>query len=154
MSSPGAQAELNEMLQLNPSLTTLFPGGLQQLTQEGMALVAVNPNPSAAGFASNVNVLVKPDPDYSDSDLNELASGLPAELARVGAESTGSRVVTFDGHRALRATDVLALNTPGGAKVSVGQTQYYVSANGFFYVVTLSGADPELATIANTFSTA
>jgi hypothetical protein len=40
-----------------------------------------------------------------------------------------------------------------GGQATVDQSQYYVSANGFLYIITLSGNDPALATIANTFST-
>ncbi len=101
--SPGAQAAINQMVQVNPSLRSLFPGGAQQLAADGIALVAIDPSPTGNGSASNVNVLARPDLTYSDSELNQLASELPRELSRAGATSTGSRIVVFDGHRALRA---------------------------------------------------
>ena len=151
--SPGAQAAINQMVQVNPSLKSLFPGGAQQLAADGIALVAIDPSPTASGSASNVNVLARPDLTYSDSELNQLASELPAELSRAGVRSTGIRIVVFAGHRALRATDMLPLKTPSGAQVTIDQTQYYVSGNGFLYVITLSGDDPAMTTIASSFST-
>jgi hypothetical protein len=151
--SPGARAAFDQVLQLNPGMRSLFPGGLQQLAQDGIVLLAINPDPGADGYASSVNVIAKPDLTFSDSDLNTIAAELPAEESRAGATNTGTSIVTFDGHRALRATDALPLKLLSGGQATVDQSQYYVSANGFLYIITLSGNDPALATIANTFST-
>lgn len=151
--SPGAQATMNELEQSNPDLRSSFASNAIQLAEEGTALLAINPVAGSDGFASNINVVAKPDLTFSTSDLSQIAASLPAEYAKIGGTVTGTSYLAFDGHQALRSTDILSLNTPLGGHVNVEQTQYFVGANGFLYVLTLSGTDPDLAAIASSFST-
>ena len=150
--SPGAQAAMNEIEQSNPDLRSVMKTSAAQLAVQGITLLAINPVSGPDGFASNVNVTARPDLTFSGSDLQQIAASLPGEYAKLGATFTGSSDVTLNGREALRATDTLPLNTPLGARVDVPQTQYYEGANGFVYVVTLSGNDSNLAAIASTFS--
>jgi hypothetical protein len=151
--SPGAQAAMNEIEQSNPGLRSSLAQSAIQLAESGMGLMAINPALGPDGFASNINVVAKPDLTFSASDLSQIAANLPSEYAKLGGTITGTSYVTYDGNRALRATDTLPLNTPLGTRINVTQTQYFVGANGFLYVVTLSGSDPNMAIIASTFST-
>jgi hypothetical protein len=61
--------------------------------------------------------------------------------------------VTVAGHEALRSTDTLPLTTAAGTHVNASQSQYFLGANGFLYAITISGTDPNLAAIVNSFST-
>ena len=151
--SPGAQAAMNEIEQSNPDLQSSFGQSAIKLAEQGIALMAINTQVDAAGFASNVNVEAKPALTFSASDLPQIAASLPTEYAKLGGTITGITYLTFDGHQALRSTDTMSLNTPLGTHISVSQTQYFVGANGFLYALTLSGSDPDLAAIASSFST-
>ena len=153
VTSPGAQAAINQLEQTNPNLDTSFGQSALRLAEQGIVMMAVSVTPNAEGFSSNVNVTAKPDLTYTDADLTKIASQLPAELSKLGATSVHTSYVTFDGRRALKSTDSLPLNTPSGTKILVDQTQYFVGTNGLLFAITLSGNDPALATIASSFST-
>ena len=151
--SPGAQAAMNEMEQSNPNLRSAFATSALQLAEKGMALLAINPVADSQGFASNVSVDAQPDLTYSSGDLVQIASALPGEDARLGATMTGTSYVSIGGHEALRASSTLPVTTPAGAHIEVAQTQYYSGANGFVYIVTLTGSDADMAAIAASFRT-
>jgi hypothetical protein len=152
-SSPGAQAAINELAQSNPNLRSTFGQSALQLAEQGMALVALNPVVGSDGFAANVNVVAKPDLTFSSGDLSQIAAALPTELAKLGGTVTGTSYLTLGGHEALRSTDTLPITTLAGTHLKVSQSQYFVGANGFVYAITISGTDPNLAAIANSFST-
>jgi hypothetical protein len=152
--SPGAQAAMNEIVQSNPNLRSSIGTSAIQLSEKGMALLAINPVAGPDGIAANINVLARPDLTFSAGDLSKLAAALPGEYAKLDATSTGISYVTIDGHQAVRATDTLPLNTPAGTRVNVHQTQYFIGANGFLYALTLSGDDPNMTAIASSFSAA
>jgi hypothetical protein len=71
----------------------------------------------------------------------------------MGGTITGTSYVTLSGHEALRFTGILPVTTPLGTRINVPETQYYEGANGFLYLVTLSGSDPNIPAIASSFST-
>lgn len=153
MNSPGAQAAMNEVAQANPAYKSTFAQGALKMAESGMVLMAINPVPDASGFASNVNVVAKPAPGFSQSDLQQLAAVVPAQLARVGITVTGTSTATIGGQAAMRMAMTQTLNTPTGTQLTVDETQYYVGANDFLFVITLSGDDPALTTIPSTFAT-
>ena len=151
--SPRAQAAISDIEQSNPDLRSALGESAIRLAQSGTALLAINPAVGPDGFASDINVIAKPDPTLSASDLLQLQATLPSEYAKLGGRSTGSSYVTLDGKQALRATDTLPLKTSLGKTISVSQTQYFLGANGFIYVITFSGNDHNMAAIASSFST-
>lgn len=152
-SSPGAQAAINEIERLNPGLGSALGTSAVNLAERGMLLLAVDPAAAPDGFTSSMNVVAKPDLVYSASSLTQLEAQLPGEYAKVGATITGSTIVTFDHRKALRATSSWLVNTPSGRQANIQQTQYFLGANGLLFVLTLSGTNPALPTIASTFST-
>ncbi|MGH9121088.1 MAG: hypothetical protein ACRDYC_03955 [Acidimicrobiales bacterium] len=152
-SSPGEQAALREMEQMNPDLGSSLSQGASQLSQSGIRLVAINPVEGSDGLTSNLFVIAQKASNYSSSLLYQMADAFPAAVAEVGGTVTGTSFVTIDGHRALRATDTVSMFGPLGTETVIDQTVYAVGANGFVYSITLTGNDPDMAAIASTFST-
>lgn len=149
--SPGAQAAMNEIEQANPNLRSAFAMSAIQMAEKGMALMAINPVTDSQGFASNVNVEAQPDLTYSAGDLAQIAAAVPGEEARLGATMTGTSYVSIGGRRALRVSSTLPITTLVGTHIVVPQIQYYTGANGFVYIVTLTGSDAHMAAIASSF---
>jgi hypothetical protein len=149
----GAQAAMNEVERDNPKLNTGQMKSAIQLAQAGTVVWAVNPTPGTGGFNSNVAVLAKPDVTFSDSDLSVLEASLPAQYAKIGITITNTNITTLDGLSALQVETVFHINTPLGTPISVDETQYFLGANGFLFVINLAGDSPDLSTIASTFAT-
>jgi hypothetical protein len=152
ITSPGAQAAITQIEQSNPKLGSAFGQSALSMAESGMVLMAINPVPEG-NFAANVNVVAHPAPAFSDSDLSQIRSSLATTYSKLGAKVTGTSYMTLDNHRALRETDIISLNLPDGSTVRVNQTQYFLGANGFVFEITLTGDDPNLNTIANSFVT-
>ena len=114
--------------------------------------MAIDPD-STGSSAPNVNVVVKGDPEFSDSQLSQLGSTLQSEYAQVGAKILGYRMVSLADYTALKVNDVISVSGPDGSKVSVKETQYFLGSAGKLYVITDSGSGPELGVIASTFRT-
>lgn len=151
--SPGAQTAMNEMEQSNPAIRSVFASSAAQLVEKGIVLLAINPVADPDGHPSSVNVIALPDLTFSGSELSQIATNFPNAYAKMGGTITGTSYVTLSGHEALRFTGILPVNTPLGTRINVPETQYYEGANGFLYLVTLSGSDPNIPAIASSFST-
>ena len=153
ITSPGAQAAMNELSQANPKLRSTLGQSALQLAESGMVLMAINPVLGSQGLASNVNIVAKPDLTYSDTDLPQIAAQVSNEYSKLGGKIANTAYVTLDGRKALRITGALPVNSPDGTRATADQVQYYVGANELIFVITLTGDDPALQEVASTFST-
>jgi hypothetical protein len=149
LTSPGAVAAMQEIEANNPDLAALGSGS--SLVAEGMKFFAINPALDAS-LAASVNVDVRPALGVTDGDLSQLAAELPGEYQRLGATLLGTTTISMAGHQALQATIELPINDLSGNQVTADEVQDFVAANSFVYVVTLTGTNPDLASIAATFS--
>jgi hypothetical protein len=151
-SSPGAAAAFQQLAQDNPKWKAAIGSNLATLISRGMKFLATEPNRQAA-VQSTVNVVVEPAPGIQDSDVTQLGDQASSELEKAGATVLGTRVITVDGHQALQVSISSNFKDPLGDNVTGPETQYYVGANDFAYIITLSGTGPELSTIVGTFRT-
>jgi hypothetical protein len=148
--SPTAQATIDELEKSNPNLQTALGSGVADLTAKGIKFLAIDPV-VAGGIAPNVNVIAKPALGFGSKNLAQLKQALPGQYAQVGAQLQDLTVVTFAGRSALEAVLDLPLSGVGGSKLTAQETQYFVAANNYLYVVTLTGTSPDLDQVASTF---
>jgi hypothetical protein len=151
-SSPGAAAAFQQIEQDNPRLKAGLGSSFATLMSRGVKFFAVEPY-SQADVASNVTVIVQPAPGIQDSDISQAADLVASEAAKVGATVLGSNVMTYEGHQALQVSLSATVKDPLGNNITYRATQYYLGANDFAYIITLTGTSPDLATIATTFRT-
>lgn len=148
--SPTAQATIDELEKSNPNLEAALGAGVSDLTAKGIKFLAIDPVVSA-GIAPNVNVIAKPALGFGPKNLAQLKEALPGQYAKVGARLQDLTEVTFAGRSALEAVLDLPLSGVGGSRLTAHETQYFVAANNYLYVVTLTGTSPDLDQVASTF---
>jgi hypothetical protein len=151
-SSPGAAAALQQLEQDNPKLKAALGSNLATVMSRGAKFLSVEPD-RQADVSPNVIVSVQPAPGIQDSDVTQAAGLAEAEFGKSGLTVLGTRIVTFDGHRALQVSLSATLKDPLGNAITFSQTQYYLGANDFLYIIGLTGTSPDLSRIANTFET-
>jgi hypothetical protein len=152
-SSPGAQAAFAQVMAASPSLKKAFGGGFAGLAASGIKFLAVDPDPADAATGSpTINVIVHPAPGSKDADLQQLASGIEAEYQQLGLHTVDSATVELAGHRALRVHVAYTTSAPDGSSTTVPETQYFVLANDFAYVVTLGFSSPSFDQVLASFS--
>lgn len=147
--SPSAQATIDQLEKSNPNLQAALGSGVSDLTAKGIKFLAIDP--VVTGVAPNVNVIAKPALGFGPKDLAQLQTALPGQYAKVGAQLQDLTDVTFAGRAALEAVLNLPLTGVGGQVLTAHETQYFVAANNFLYVVTLTGTSPDLDQVASTF---
>jgi hypothetical protein len=148
-SGPGAAAAVAILQKQNPEFDKVF-GSAQSMAAEGVKFISLDPD-STGGESANVNVVVKAADGFDSSDLSQLAQALPSEYQKVNATLISSQRVTYDSHDSLEVRLNLNLNNTAGTPITIPETQYFVPANDRLYVVTLSGSDSRLQTIAANF---
>jgi hypothetical protein len=148
--SPTAQTTIDELEKSNPNLQAALGSGVADLTAKGIKFLAIDPV-VAGGIAPNLNVIAKPALGFGPKNLAQLKAALPGQYSNVGAQLQDLTDVTFAGRSALEAVLDLPLTGVGGSKLTAQETQYFVAANNYLYVVTLTGTSPDLDQVASTF---
>ena len=144
-SSPGAIQAAKDLAAANPSLQSLIGSG--DLSSKGIKYLAI-----ATDGTSNVNVVVKAAPGAKDSDLPNLVDTLKTQYQQAGATVESTMSVPLAGHQALQVKITLPLNDGSGGTTTLHETQDIVAANDFAYIVTLTGASPDLAAIGSSLN--
>ncbi len=147
--SPGAAAALKEVEQTNPNLRAVLPD-FSSLAAKGMKFMAVDPT-ATDGFAPNMNVIAHAAVGYSDNDLGDIAGQMSQEYGKLGATVTSSQTTTLAGHKALKESLDVPLQTDSGRSITIHEVQYVLGGNDILYIITLSGDSPELSRIVSTF---
>jgi len=150
-SSPGAAAAFQQIEAANPGLQRVFGSGFAGLVAQGIKFLAVDPQAGVGGNPT-VNVVVRSAPGATDAGLAQLADGIRSEYGQIGAEVLGTTTVRVAGHRALEVRADFALSGEDGTSATVHETQYFVAASGFVYIVSLAGSSPQFATVVSTFA--
>ncbi|HUO48153.1 MAG TPA: PsbP-related protein [Acidimicrobiales bacterium] len=153
-SSPGAEAAFQEMTTQNPSLRKAFGNGFSDVVSAGIKFLAVDPDPAdvASGGSPTINVIVHPAPGSTDADLGRLSSGITGEYQQLGLHLVDTSTVHLAGHRALRMHVGYTVTAADGSTSSVPETQYFVLANDFAYIITLAFSSPRFDQVMSTFA--
>jgi hypothetical protein len=127
----------------NPRLADVLESARSAIGSGGK-LFAIDPDTEGG---TNVNLIVLPAPGGTDADLEEVARESREELTRLGASGITQERTSLAGGDAMKATFVLTLQDDDGP-TRRSQTQYYLIRTGKAYVLTLTGDDPDLTTVA------
>jgi hypothetical protein len=146
LASPGASQRLDQIVHADPGMARVLGNG--SAISNKVRFLALDPN--FTGFSPNVNVAVEPAVGIRDADLPQVLVGVQATYARAGLTVERVAYVPLAGHQALELT----VTHPPIAQISPAETsrQYFVAANDLMYVVTVSGASPDLAAVADSFN--
>jgi hypothetical protein len=150
-SSPGAAAALQQIVANNPNLRSAFGAGPTTLLAQGIKFLAVEPD-TGSSVAPTVNVVVRPAPGVTDTDLSQILSGVQSQYQQIGATVLNTSTISLAGHQALQVMVQIPFNGPTGGRVTIDETQDIVAANDFVYVISLEGASSQLSKIASSFS--
>jgi hypothetical protein len=101
-------------------------------------------NPADKG-ATSVNLIAAD--AGGDKSLDVAAKNATDELARLGATGLSQQGASVAGGPAIKATFSLDVRTEKGTR-PVATTQFYMLRNEMSYVLTFTGAGPEIDTIA------
>jgi hypothetical protein len=148
--SPGAAQLIQQMLKVNPKLSTLVGTGPADLASKGIKFLAVDV--AAPQFLANVNLVTKPALGVVDSDLPQLADALRSEYQKIGAVVTSTATIPLAGHQALQVKLRLALKTLSGSTTTADETQDLIAANDLVYTITFAGSSPQFSTIESSIS--
>jgi hypothetical protein len=149
--SPGAAQALQTVVAANPSLKAAYGNGPASFVASNTKFLAFDVS-RTANFTPNINIIARTAPGIANSDLPSLLPGLRTEYQKVGGTITASSQVPVAGLPAFQVNVHIPTTLPSGGKYTVVETQDYVVANGFFYVLTFAGTAPEFSTILSTFS--
>jgi hypothetical protein len=146
--SPGAQAAFDQIFKSNPGLGISGTADMERL---GMRLLVVGPINRNTLRAPTVNIIVRPAPGMSVTDIPSMIDGQRSQAEAAGITFKSSRKTKVGGEPAYAVDISLRLNTPVGKTAQLDETQYYVAGNGFVYIITIVGNPTDYTTILGTF---
>jgi hypothetical protein len=118
----------------------------------GMRLMAAGPIDRTTLRSPSFNILVRPSPGITAADLPDIADSAAAQFTTAGGQVEGRGPTKVGALRAYRMNLSLRFKLPTGTSAPLSETQYYVVAKGFAYIITTTGTSPDLARIVQTFS--
>jgi hypothetical protein len=150
-SSPDAASALQRIVAANPKLQAAFGSGTASFVQAGTKFLAIDAT-ATGDFAPNLNIIAKSNAGLSDADLPQLLPDLRTEFAKIGATITSTGTITLAGHQAMQLKLRFPINQLSGGKTIVDETQDYVAANDYLYILTFAGSSAQFSVIQSTFS--
>ena len=139
-STLGDAQAMRDAIAQNPGMKKLFGSDPAKAIASGTKFLAGDLN-------ATINIVVNGAPGTSDSDVTQLPDVMRQQYATLGGTVGTPRYVTIAGHKALSVPVDLTLS---------GLTKHMVQdvlfANGYSYVLTLSGTSPQFAHIVSTFT--
>jgi hypothetical protein len=129
--SAQAAAVFARALRADPKIAAVFGANLVTLQKENMSLLAVAPSGAGANMIANTSV----DENLSEVQLAALVPTVVAEYARAGMSVSGHKLVTVDGHPAIRFQTSITLKGH-----TVHETQFVLVTGGWSYALTIDQA--------------
>jgi hypothetical protein len=143
ISDPQVSKDLDQVLAANPKLQAISGSG-----------PTLNKNVKFATYTaadgSSLNVVVWSNSAFSTTSTDDLKTALKSEIVKAGGKVTSAGTTTFAGQEAIKLNVTLHINGAASSYSGI-VTQYFVVQGDTAYVVSLTGTNSELQTIANTF---
>lgn len=134
---------MEQLRQANPSMADALSGQAEAMAMQGIKFYALDlESPSLAdGFATNLNIM-----HQVDATLGDLDTAMDQSIAEVegqfgdalNSEIQKGQVTSASGHTLGRLTYDVSLNTPDGKTLPMSMSQYFASAGGGVYIITLT----------------
>ncbi len=136
---------LDFVAKADPSMRSALTTDVRQAVKEGITIFAFGP--IVDRFASNINVIVEPQPSGPSTSgyFDELGVGVKLSLAGAGMKDISTSKVHWSQGTVLQATYTLHLASPS---IAVKGVQDYVWHKGKIFVVTFSSAQLSTDTAA------